>query len=275
MHKRELSPQDKGEFVFLDANFGTELKKAETVEYRKNDLELICDGLNITHELAVANRVLMFAAGICYTKHPNGEVSEEPDEAIGEFRGFETIQIDNETYLTALIGDDLVTDEPLKRLIISERERYEWMLLPDYPHYFNPEFTDQWTRVAQQSFDLQDLLAEAASRLTYQPFGPTLDDQLNALELVAAREYQLYPGDKLYLAGSQALLAEPSAAIPITRQLPLNESSFTGTFEGLTVEERVVKGTKVSRLCLAVTLDDGSFVLQPCISTHTAEIVAA
>jgi hypothetical protein len=136
-----------------------------------------------------------------------------------------------------------------------------------------------WQELAFDSFDLQEFLTRAAARLTRQEYDKEMSEMISALERVLEREYNLYPGTAMQVDGCNTLISWQGHGSLDPHQLPRRQFGMTGTFEGLTVAERIEHGCKVARLCLALTNGvkgdrlGGIFALQPCGDTHKAEIL--
>lgn len=265
----ERTPRSAAHDLF-NAYFESDLALAESAPLRTCAIQTIANNLNQCNAQALARGVDVVAQGYVVTEE-HGRYNGTMTEMCGILSGFETIDIRNKTYLCAALIDFNDPEQTLS-FILSQDPMLRWSITPLDATVVSPQAYKAWNRIAGSSFDAQDLLSRAASRYEHPAFGSSVHESLQSLEAVLDDTFKIRMGDSLKIEGSQALIAPQHGLISDHTPLPLSEAAFTGTFEGLVTHEQAHKGDTLSRLCVALTIDTGSIVLQPCATMRLVDV---
>lgn len=262
MSKNEQLPLTTGDKVLFDEFFAQDLAFAERSPLRAVALQAIAKNLNCANASALADGLEAVAKGYVLIEH-SGRLTGELTKICGLLTNFETVDIHQATYLCAAFiqGDD---PERVLPLILSQDPKLAWAISPLCRPETSNKLLCAWNRVADVSDDARDMLARAALRYSHPTYGSTIHESLQSLEAVMSARFALNVGDTVKIEGSQALVTPSSGTITEAIPLPLNEALFLGKYEGLVVHEQTNNGNQIARLCLALSVDSGDIVLQPC-----------
>lgn len=262
-----LFPDNSDEFSFLNPSFLEDLLITELDADNPYALEYLSRKLNRAYEPEIDRKTFFLANGHMISGQKN-RISKHKRVFYGALKSFAVLQTKGGAHsLVANLQDD---NSNSRVMLVSGQEGKEPTLLPDYPRMVLSELDNRWLQISKEQAEIAGFLQTAALELpTEGPYTVDHNAQLEQIEDVLTYEYGLLPNDKMSVAGMNAYLSDGS--VPITSdQLDGIDDTHTGLFLGLTFHDLNVSPSRVvTRLCIALALDDKKVATQPCYAIES------
>jgi len=276
-YNEQYQPTGSERFGFVEPSFFADLAAAEFEIDQPYELNRYKEMLEVGYAEQIYSKTYFLASGIMITIAEGFDIEEQHDDFVGRIVGFE-VRYDptGPHQLVAKLQNDNLKQS--RSMVLSAREGYESSLLPDVIDEEVDDETFVWKKLDRRSLgEKAYFLGTAATELAFK----TLDaDTTGALAILEdlLRDDGMRVGSIITVEGIQAYKSDPNnPKIPIgqNRTSFTPEASHVGIFMGLTLYEiTTMHGRKESRLCVALELEDGTVVLQPCHTAHAINLVS-